>query len=146
MTDDRPRWWQEVETPPIEGGSHINYVQIAGVLFDTWQQYLETVAGEESHNPKGFPTVRAVSLRVDREVMPDDDLRCGVRAIARSGRSFTLEQVLERRGDATVLAVGTVVLVTVDRTAGAPAAVPEALVAALERAEGHPLGPAAARS
>lgn len=142
MAEDRPRWWQDVEAPQIHGEGHISYVQISDVLFQSWQQYLEDVAGEATRDPSGFPTVRSVALRVDKQVLPGDDLRCGVRAIARSNRSFTLEQVLERRNDDAVLAVGTVVLVTVDQTTGTPAAVPDRLCVALEHAEGHPIGPA----
>src|SRR4051794_3235644 len=115
MEEVRFPWLEDVIAPAVGEGGHIDNIQIAQLMYDAWMRYLTLGVGlpRTVFDEAGRPTVREISARFDTEVFPGDALECGVRALSRRRRSFTLGQVL-RRKDGTQVASGTVVLVTID--------------------------------
>ncbi len=122
----------------------MDYIQITEMVYRAWTHYLtEGIGfseGETFTNDGVRPIVRQVTVRVDAEVFPREALHCGVRALSRSDRSFTLEQALWRDADDRLLALCSVVLVTFDPSSGRPTAVPAHLWDAVEGFEGRKIG------
>ena len=136
-TDEHYPWIEDVVAPDVGSAGHIDNIQIAQLMYDAWMRYLLDGVGldREIFNRQGRPTVREITARFDGEVFPGDALKCGVRALSRRRRSFTLEEVLWKASDGRRLASGTVVLVTVDPTTYTPVEVPAELWSEIERAE-----------
>ena len=138
------RWVEDVLAPDLGGGDHLDNLVIARMLYDAWSHYLEARA-PDTHGTR--PTVRSITVRYDREVLPGDELRCGVRCASRSRRAFTLEQSLWRpvpRSSVATLPVafGTVVLVAVSASSGQPVEIPNRYWDQIEQAEGRNIPPA----
>jgi acyl-CoA thioesterase FadM len=138
MSDERFPWVEDVTAPAVGGAGHIDNIQIAQLMYDAWMRYLLEGVGlpRAIFDTGGRPTVREITARFDAEIFPGDALECGVRALARSRRSFTLRQVLRRKDTGAHVASGTVVLVTIDPTTWQPVEIPAAIWDEIERAEG----------
>ena len=138
MSDETFPWVEEVTAPEAGAGGHIDNIQIAQLMYDAWMRYLMEGVGlpREIFETQGRPTVREITARFDAEIFPGDELECGVRALSRSRRSFTLRQVLRKKEDGAHVASGTVVLVTIDPSTWTPIEIPPAIWNEIERAEG----------
>jgi acyl-CoA thioesterase FadM len=138
--------WVEELTAPDEGRvGHVDNIQIAEMLFGAWTRYLVPGLGIDRtavYRTGARPVVRSIEAGFEAEVFPGEALHCGVRALTRTRRSFTLEQVLAR-GE-VVLARGRVVLVTFDEAAGRSVSVPDDLWSRIESFEGRSIEQAGA--
>jgi acyl-CoA thioesterase FadM len=138
--DEHFPWVEDVVAPEVGHDDHIDNIQIAQLMYDAWMHYL--VEGLQSDmgelfSRRGRPIVREITARFESETFPGDRLQCGVRAISRSRRSFTLEQVLSQKAHGRVVAVGRTVLVTIDTATGQPVEVPSNFWQSVERFEGR---------
>ncbi len=133
-------WVEDITAPAAAQAGHIDNIQITGIMYNAWMNYLVKGVGLslQIFETEGRPTVREITARFDAEVFPGDALQCGVRALGRRRRSFTLRQVLWNAHRFTV-ATGTVVLVTIDPQTWRPVEIPSSLWAEIERAEGKSL-------
>ncbi|MGE0386527.1 MAG: acyl-CoA thioesterase [Gammaproteobacteria bacterium] len=138
-TQERFPWIEDVLAPRIEHGGHIDNIQITALMYGAWMNYLMLGVRlpPDVFDTLGRPTVREITGRFDAEIFPGEPLQCGVRALSRGRRSFTLREVLWRKSDQRQVASGTTVLVTVDPKTYAPVAIPDAIWSAIERAEGR---------
>jgi acyl-CoA thioesterase FadM len=137
MSDETFPWVEDVRAPEAGRAGHIDNIQIAQLMYDAWMRYLLEGVGlsPSVFDTEGRPTVREITAAFDAEIFPGDQLECGVRAVARSRRSFTLRQVLRRKDTGDQVASGTVVLVTIDPATWRPVEVPAAIWNEIERAE-----------
>lgn len=142
---ERPKgapWAMTLTIGAARHEGHLDSIEIAQLLFDAWQGYFVHALGYSSDElfgdgSVGRPIVRSISVRFDGEVFPGLKATIEVRVIGRRSKGFTLEQTLRGRDDGRVLAVGTVVLVTINAQTFEPVPVPEALWAAIEDREGR---------
>lgn len=131
----------DIKAPDAGKSGHIDIVQITALFFDAWMGYLVPGLGldrEAVFQPSGRPIMRSTTVDVEAEINPGQVLQCGVRALARRTRSFTLEGLLAH--DGRPAARGHLVLVTVDTNTGRSVEIPEELWAAVERVEGRMIG------
>lgn len=141
------RWVESVEAPGAGKSGHDDVVRITDLLFGCWMRYLVPGLGLDRarvFRADGRPIVRSINVDVDTAIFPGQGLECGVRALMRRQRSFTLEQLLV--SDRRTVARGHVVVVTIDERSGRSVAIPDDVWAAVERLEGRPIGIAADRS
>ena len=138
MTEETFPWVEDVVAPDVGPAHHIDNIQITQLMYGAWMRYLMEGVGfpGDVFEQEGRPTVREITARFDAEIFPGDALQCGVRALTRSRRSFTLRQVLWKKNGARV-ASGTVVLVTIDPKTYTPIEIPARIWDEIERAEGR---------
>ncbi|MBY8862950.1 thioesterase family protein [Nocardia sp. CA2R105] len=141
MSQNEP-WAETLTTGPSRHEGHLDNIEIAQLLYDAWQSYFTRGLGYNSDqlfadDSSARPIVRSISVRYDGEVFPGLEVAIEIRAIGRRSKGFTLEQTLRRIDDGRVLAVGTVVLVTINTQTFTPVAVPESLWSAIEELEGR---------
>jgi acyl-CoA thioesterase FadM len=121
MESDHYRW--RTDTIVADSGSlgHVDGMQVAQILFESWTRYLGEglgLAHEVVFDDSCRPILREMSTRFDAEVYPGERLTCGVRAVARTVKSFTLSQALWRSDTHVQVAAGSTVLITIDVQTG----------------------------
>jgi acyl-CoA thioesterase FadM len=132
-------WRREIVAPNSGVLGHVDGMQIARILFESWNRYLSEGIGlspEAVFDDRCRPILREMSTRFDAEVSAGDELTCGVRTSSRTARSFTLSQALWRRGSDIQVAAGSAVLVTIDVHTGRAVNVAPRLWAAMQSTDG----------
>ncbi len=147
MSDETFPWVETINVGVAEHDGHVGNIQIASWMYDAWLNYLTKGLQQDPEKlfgGGGRPIVREITARFNAEIFAGDVLHCGVRALSRRHRSFTLQQVLSKVPTGDVVAVGTTVLVTIDTATHALVEVPTDLWRAVEHAEGRsiPIEPA----
>lgn len=141
------RWWFLHDlVAPDEGhgpGTHVSNLGIAALLFETRNRYFAqlSVPGGIWEGPV-VPLMRELLIRYEGEVSVGTRLQGAVAVTARSRRALTMTERLVdvSSGDPPrLVASARSVHVTVDRSAGRTAEVPESLLAAVEDLQGHPV-------
>jgi len=115
---------------------HLPWPRIADLIFESCNQYLTVGIGRnwaQTFSPDALPLVRDIRIGFRAEVVSGEDMFCGVRAIARTQRSFTAGGVLFRRSDGALLTTFRCVYVTTGP--GGAVVVPDSLWDAIEQAE-----------
>ncbi|WP_319449721.1 MULTISPECIES: acyl-CoA thioesterase [unclassified Mycobacterium] len=121
MKVDQYAWRTDVIAPGGGNLGHVDGMQIANILFESWTRYLNDgldLPHDVVFDDSCRPILRETSTRFDAEVFPGERLTCGVRATQRTAKSFTLSQALWRSDSGVQVAGGTAVLITIDVRSG----------------------------
>ncbi len=134
------RWVDDGVGPDATTLAHVDGIEVLRLMFDSTLAYLRkalAAAGTDFDSlTSGRPIVRDIAGRFVSELHRSEAIRIGVRVASRSTRSFVLEQAIWRVGGSLV-ATGTVALVTIDTEGGGAVPIPHAIWRAIEAIEGH---------
>jgi acyl-CoA thioesterase FadM len=139
MDVDQFTWRTHVVAPDGGNLGHVDGMQIANLLFQSWTRYLDEgldLPHDVVFHDSCRPILREMSTRFDAEVVPGEPLTCGVRAAHRTAKSFTLSQALWRSDNDEQVAAGSAVLVTIDLQSGRAVRMAPHLWNAMRRTDG----------
>jgi hypothetical protein len=137
MRDDEYALVEDVEPPASvqPPGAHVVDYEIQKLLSLGWQRYVAVIRSTAGEVPA--PVVRQITTRFERECHAGDALRCGVRAVSRTRRSYVLEEALWLANSGEVIATSRVVMTGIDRTTGRAAEIPSTMWKVVEELEGR---------
>ena len=131
---------------PDEGhgeGVHLSNLGVAGVLFESRNAFVGGLALDEGiwRDPV-IPMIRELLIRYESEVRPGARLRCRIAVVSRSRRAFVMQESVTDISDPTaprLVATCRGVHVAVESDRGISVDVPDALIKAIEAAQGAPV-------
>jgi len=141
METDHYRWRTDVQVPGDGNLGHVDGMQIAQILFESWTRYLSEglgLAHDVVFGDNSRPILREMSVRFDAEVFAGERLTCGVRANGRTIKSFTLSQALWRSNTHVQVAAGSAVLISIDVQTGRAVPITPVLWEAIQRTDAVP--------
>lgn len=137
------RFVQDVVPSPGEGNRiHLHNLAIAELLFDARNAYITEAVGltwQQLFDTGCSLIIRRLEIDYEREVLAGIPLKVGVRAITRSRRSVTFDEVVWRVDLALPIAVAGSVHVVVRFDTPGAIELPDDVVNKFESYEGHPL-------
>jgi acyl-CoA thioesterase FadM len=132
------RWVIDIhpEAQDYDELGHVGNAAVARFLDTARTEWFRSLPGRE---PGRHVVVRHVSISYENEALPEQRLRCGVRAVSRSARSITVDQLLWRADDELAVAFGTAVHVCFELATRSAVEVWPAMAAAIQERQGEPL-------
>jgi acyl-CoA thioesterase FadM len=141
------RFVKDIVTEPVENSLHLHNLAIAELLFQARNAYITEGVGmrwQDLFDTGRNMIMRRLTIDYEREVARGVPLRLGVRAIARSRRTLTLEEAVWRVEPAQPIAVARSVHLVVRFDTPGSIELPDDVVGQFEAYEGGKLPSAAA--
>jgi acyl-CoA thioesterase FadM len=117
---------------------HLLVYQMYEMLEWLWSDFFGDAHGGKDYTT-WQPAPRKITLLVDREAFPGQQLKKGIRVTARTRRTITVEAALWDAAEEYTVLSAEIVTVFADRTTASAIEPPEKMVTGLERLIGGPL-------
>ena len=114
---------------------HLDNFTIQRIFFDARNAYMGGLGLTDLWRRPVTPSLRNLSVSFETSVPTTTPLTSTTRVVARSTRSFTMQQTLTVTGTQTVVATCTAVQVTVSRSVTGAVPIPDELWTAIEALE-----------
>jgi acyl-CoA thioesterase FadM len=137
MRDDEYTIIEDVIAPG-EAGSHYHLVdyETQELISKLWSKYV-AMAGEGTAAGNVVPAPKRITTVLESECFAGQALQRGIKAIARTRRTYTLQAALWHADDGRIVVSSEIVTVAADRSTGSAVEIPADVWANVERIEGH---------
>ena len=131
-------WVQDIGTRPddYDDLGHVGNAAIARLLDVARTDWFRSLPGREAGR---HVVVRLVTISYENEALAGQALRCGVRALSRTTKSITVDQLLWRSDDERPIAHGTAVHVCFELATRSAVPIWPVMLDAIEARQGEPL-------
>jgi len=137
MHEDEYTIIEDVVAPGEPGSQHhlVDY-ETQELVSKLWSKYV-AMAREGLESGDIVPAPRRITTVLDNECFAGQALQRGIKAVARTRRTYTLQAALWHADDGRMVVTSEFVTVAADRSTGSAVEIPAELWANVERIEGH---------